>query len=209
MLSLKSIKRSFSSFSLMPMITHVTFRAGSSRKAMNDLSKTPYRFGDIRYQNKPCIIVPRISSEKRKYLPIDFLSENVVVLDSAYSVATEASYVFGFLSSKIHMTWVRAVAGQLETRIRYSSNLCYNTFPVPSLTAKQKQSITTHVYNVLDERGKHSEKTVAQLYDPDKMPDGLRQAHHDLDIAVERCYRSKPFTSDEEMTNKEKVGGLL
>ena len=96
------------------------------------------------------------------------------------------------------MVWVKAVAGKLENRIRYSSTICWNIFPVPNLTDKQKQTITTHVYNVLEEREKHSDKTMAQLYDPDKMPDGLRQAHHDLDIAVERCYRSKPFTSDED-----------
>ena len=118
------------------------------------------------------------------------------------------------------MTWVKAVGGRLKTDYRYSAELCYNTFPVPDLTEKQKETINTHVYNVLEEREKHSEKTMAELYDPDKMPDGLREAHHHLDLAVERCYRSKPFTSDEErleylfklyedMTAKEKAGELL
>jgi hypothetical protein len=104
----------------------------------------------------------------------------------------------------------------LETRIRYTSGLCYNTFPIPDLTEDQKQTITMHVGNVLEEREKHPEKTMAQLYDPDKMPAGLRAAHHQLDLAVDRIYRSKPFASDEErlehlfklyeeMTAKEKL----
>jgi len=96
------------------------------------------------------------------------------------------------------MTWVRTVAGRLETRIRYSSALCYNTFPFPEITAAQKTTLEDHVFKVLDEREQHPEKTMAQLYDPDKMPDGLRQAHHEMDLAIEQCYRPQPFKSDEE-----------
>jgi len=96
------------------------------------------------------------------------------------------------------MTWVRAVAGRLKSDYRYSAVICYNTFPFPDINQEQKQELERNVYAVLGEREKHSEKTLAQLYDPDKMPEGLREAHHQLDLAVERCYRSKPFTSDEE-----------
>ncbi len=98
----------------------------------------------------------------------------------------------------MHMTWILAVCGSLEMRIRYSSALGYNTFPFPPITETQKKELETHVYKVLSEREAHSEKTLAQLYDPDKMPDGLREAHHQLDLAVERCYRAKPFESYEE-----------
>lgn len=107
-------------------------------------------------------------------------------------------YVFGVLSCRMHMTWVFAFAGRLETRIRYSSELCYNTFPFPDMSKEQKKIIKTHVLNILSEREKHPEKTIAELYDPKKMPVGLREAHQNLDAAVERCYRSKPFESDEE-----------
>ena len=82
--------------------------------------------------------------------------------------------------------------------MQYSNTLCYNTFPIPSLSSKQKDEITRHVYTVLEEREKHPEKTIAQMYDPDKMPEGLKEAHHQLDLAIERIYRSKPFKSDEE-----------
>ena len=96
------------------------------------------------------------------------------------------------------MVWIRTVAGRLKEDYRYSSNLCFNTFPFPNISEKQKEEITELVYNILDERENHSEKTLAQLYDPDKMPQGLREAHRLNDLAVERCYRSKPFETDEE-----------
>ena len=93
---------------------------------------------------------------------------------------------------------MKVVSGRLKTDYRYSKNLTYNTFPFPKISEKQKKELEQHVYNILAEREKHSEKTLAQLYDPDKMPEGLREAHRLNDLAVERCYRSRPFESDEE-----------
>ena len=81
---------------------------------------------------------------------------------------------------------------------QYSVQLTYNTFPFPDINDEQKRQLEQHVFNVLDEREQHSEKTMAQLYDPDKMPAGLRKAHHEMDLAVEQCYRPQPFKSDEE-----------
>ena len=97
------------------------------------------------------------------------------------------------------MIWAKAVGGKMRDDIRYSVNLIYNTFPFPEITPKQKEQINLHVFEVLEEREKHSGKTLAQLYDPDKMPKGLKEAHHQLDLAIERCYRLKPFTSDNEL----------
>ena len=96
------------------------------------------------------------------------------------------------------MIWLQAVGGKLETRYRYSKNIVYNTFPFPNISKQRKEELTQCTLNMLDERLKHSEKTLAQLYDPNKMPEGLREAHHQNDLAVERCYRSTPFNSDEE-----------
>ena len=96
------------------------------------------------------------------------------------------------------MIWVNSVAGRIKTDIRYSKDIVYNNFPFPPISDKQKKELEQHVYNILGEREKHSEKTLAQLYDPDKMPEGLREAHRQNDLAVERCYRSRPFESDEE-----------
>ena len=86
----------------------------------------------------------------------------------------------------------------MRTDISYSVGICYNTFPFPPISLQRKQEITKSVFRILEEREKHSEKTLAQLYDPDKMPDGLREAHHQNDLAIERCYRNKLFESDEE-----------
>ena len=98
----------------------------------------------------------------------------------------------------MHMVWIKTVAGRLKSDYRYSTAICYNTFPFPLISNTQKIELERHVYSIIEEREHHSEKTLAQLYDPDKMPLSLKEAHHQLDIAVERCYRSKPFESDEE-----------
>lgn len=174
------------------------FRNESKKIATQKLSVTPYLFGEIRYKQAQSIIIPLTTSEVREYIPIGFLTENYIVSNSASIIINAMPFSFSIISSKLHMLWVRAVCGSLETRIRYSSSLGYNTFPFPPISESQKQELEKHVYRILEEREKHSEKTLAQLYDPDKMPDGLKEAHHQNDLAIERCYRSKPFESDEE-----------
>lgn len=173
-------------------------RLSSKDKGANDLAKRSHQFRDLTVAKESSIIIPATSSERREYIPLGFLDKDSIITNSAQVIYDAEPWIFGVISSRMHMTWVRAVCGSLETRIRYSSALGYNTFPIPPLTTKQKEDITRHVYEVLEEREKHSQKTMAQLYDPDKMPEGLRTAHRSLDLAVERLYRSKPFTSDEE-----------
>lgn len=159
---------------------------------------TPYKFERTITCKKTQIIVPRVSSQRREYIPIGFLSPETIISDAAQGIYDCETYVFSLICSRIHMVWVKVTAGRMKSDYRYSSGVCYNSFPVPELTNKQKETLTQHAFNVLDARDAHPEKTMAELYDPDKMPDDLREAHHDLDLAVERCYRSKPFTSDEE-----------
>jgi hypothetical protein len=144
------------------------------------------------------IIIPIVSSERREYIPIGFTDNNSVVVSSAAAIYDPELYIFSIISSKIHNCWLRLTSGKLDSRIRYLSALSWNTFPFPEINHEQKQELERHAYAVLGERENHSEKTLAQLYDPDKMPDDLREAHHQLDLAVERCYRSKPFANDEE-----------
>jgi len=174
------------------------FRLKSDAPTTVDYASFPNRFRQISYEDSDCIVVPLTSSERRQYFPFDFLASGTVVTNSAGVIYNAQPWVFGVISSKLHMIWVRNVGGQLETRIRYSSVLCYNNFPFPTITDKQKEQINLHVFEVLDERAKYPEKTLAQLYDPDKMPTGLKEAHHQLDFAIERCYRLKPFESDVE-----------
>lgn len=170
----------------------------SGDDSIQKLALKPYRFRDMNEAQNISIIVPIVSSERREYIPCGFLSKDVIIPNSAQAIYDPESWIFGVISSKMHMAWVRAVAGRLETRIRYSSTLCYNTFPFPNISEDQKKRIGMYAGEIIDEREKYSEKILAELYDPDKMPDGLRQAHHNLDIAIEQCYRLKPFVSDEE-----------
>lgn len=175
-----------------------TMRLNSPKKATKKLAMIPYAFGERRYSKKQSIIVPSVSSERRDYIPLGFLDSETVISNSAFAIYEAEPYLLGLLSSRMHMTWVRAVSGQLETRLRYSNTLSYNTFPFPEISAQRQQEITRCSFRILAEREKHSDKTMADLYDPDNMPDGLREAHRLNDLVVDRCYRSKEFSSDEE-----------
>lgn len=172
-------------------------RLKSSRPQLADF---PHLFAQITQpKDVNCIIIPRVSSENRKYIPIDFIDgSEFKVTDSYFTIATNDPYIFGIVSSLMHMVWMKSVGGRLETRIQYSKNIVYNTFPFPLINDKQKEQLNLHVFEVIDERAKYPEKTIAQLYDPEKMPRGLKEAHHQLDLAIERCYRLKPFESDTE-----------
>lgn len=174
------------------------FREKSGRGKTLETAQTPYKFTEIRHRESPSIIAPIISSESRDYIPFGFVNKGIVVPNSARVIYNPEPWIFSVITSKMHMVWVRAVAGRLKTDIRYSGTICYNTFPFPNITTQQKESLTTHTYNILAEREKHADKTMADLYDPDKMPDGLREAHKYLDLAIDQIYRSKPFEGDED-----------
>jgi len=173
------------------------FRLSGGNNAKNK-AHVSYKFEFTNEASVSQIIAPRVSSIRREYIPMGFIDINHVIADSAQAIFDPEPYIFGVLSSNMHMVWVKVTSGRLKSDYRYSSFFSYNTFPFPDITEKQKEVLEDHVFQVLDEREKHPEKTMAQLYDPDKMPEGLRQAHHDMDLAIERCYRSKPFASDEE-----------
>ncbi len=175
-----------------------SLRKDSQREATRTLASFPHRFGEIRHQNSDFVLLPRHSSERRDYIPMGFFSSKFIALDSALAVYNVLPHHFGILQSKIHMVWIRNLAGRIKSDYRYSASLVYNTFPFPSISEQRKQEITQCVFRILEERERHSEKTLAQLYDPDKMPEGLREAHRLNDLAIERCYRSRPFESDEE-----------
>ncbi len=174
------------------------FRLASKKVATQKKAQTPHLFDEVKHQGLDSIIIPQTGSETRHYLPIGFMDKDTVVSNGLRIVYSQEPYLFGVLSSKIHMVWVKAVAGRMKTDMQYSNTICYNTFPFPNITKKQKEELAELVFKILDEREQHSEKTLAQLYDPDKMPKGLKEAHHQLDLAIEKCYRNKPFENDEE-----------
>lgn len=173
-------------------------RLKSKDKGTNELSKRSYQFRDTNVPKKSQIIIPRVSSERREYIPTGYLGVDSVISDSAQAIYDGEPWLLSIINSKMHMVWLRNVGGKLETRYRYAKDLVYNTFPLPIISRKQIDELTLFSFNILEEREKHSEKTLAQLYDPEKMPEGLREAHRQNDLAVERCYRLKPFESDEE-----------
>ena len=127
-----------------------------------------------------------------------FLEEETIVSDSAFALYDAPEWLFGILTSAMHMAWVRAIGGRLETRYRYSAGLCYNPFPFPMLPEAKKQEIEDAAWEVLGAREAHYGKTLAELYDPQTMPQDLREAHHQLDLIVDSCYRDRPFADENE-----------
>lgn len=173
-------------------------RLKSSDIAGRKLAERPHQFREFIENMTDSIIIPSVSSERRYYIPIGFLDKNTVISNLAFAIYDAQLWVFGILTSKMHMAWVKAVGGYLGTSIRYSATLCYNTFPFPKITETKRAEIEKAAEAVLMAREQHTEKTLAQMYDPDHMPANLREAHTNLDRVVESCYRTAPFHSDEE-----------
>lgn len=173
-------------------------RIESKRIPTQKLAGFPYRFGEVRYQPTDSIIIPRVSSERREYIPIGYLDKDTVISDSAFALYDAQIWLFGILTSKMHMAWVKAIGGRLKTDYRYSAQFCYNTFPFPKITEAKKKEVDYLAEEVLFIRENHTEKTLAEMYDPDKMPVDLQAAHQALDLAVDNCYRDAPFANDEE-----------
>ncbi|MBO4800272.1 MAG: class I SAM-dependent DNA methyltransferase [Bacteroidaceae bacterium] len=173
-------------------------RLASKKAATRKDADRAHQLAERRYNESKCILVPRVSSENRDYIPIGYLAEGTVVADSAFAIYNAPEWLFGILTSAMHMAWVRAIGGRLKTDYRYSAGLCYNPFPFPKLTPAQKQEIEDAAWEVLGAREAHIGKTLAELYDPETMPADLREAHHQLDLIVDRCYRERPFADENE-----------
>jgi len=175
-----------------------SFRLASSDKSANLMAETPFKFREQHEASSISIIVPTVSSERRKYIPMGYLNKDTIIVAPNNAIYDPPTYLFGILNSNIHMVWMKTFSGRLKSDYRYSSALCYNTFPFPTISNQRKAEITQCVFRILEEREKHPEKTLAQLYDPDKMPEGLQEAHRANDLVIEKCYRSRPFEGDEE-----------
>lgn len=162
------------------------------------LAEIPQLFAQITQpMNTSFILIPSVSSEYRDYIPMGYLNDGTISTNLCMVIGTHDVSLFGILTSRIHMDWVRAVGGRLETRYRYSAGLCYNTFPFPKLTEAKKKEIEEAAEDVLLTREDYPGSTLADLYDPDRMPEPLREAHHRLDDVVESCYPGYPFANDE------------
>lgn len=144
------------------------------------------------------ILVPRHTSENRDYIPFGFFSRDVIVGDSCFSIPNAEIYHFGIISSAMHMSWVKATCGRLESRYRYSKDIVYNNFPWPDSSTVMVKSIEKSAQAVLDARMNHSSASLADLYDPKTMPPDLVKAHRALDAAVDAAYSKKKFTGDSD-----------
>ena len=175
------------------------FRANSSAAPTRQAAETPARFF---YQSQPSrdyILIPEVSSERRKYIPMGIVSSKIISANTNFVIPCNDLYLFGILTSAMHMAWVKTVGGKLKSDYRYSGSLIYNTFPWPEgVTDKKKADIVSTVKKIFEIRKSYSNSTLADLYDPLSMPPELAKAHRELDRAVERCYRTKVFGSDQE-----------
>ncbi len=173
------------------------YRLKSDDAGTKKLAKRPHQFRDTNEAVKHSLLVSRTSSENRRYIPCGFLDRETIIAD-AQVVYDADVWLFAVVSSRLHYLWAKTVGGGLETRIRYSSTICYNNFPFPPVSSQQKDVLAKLAETVLDVREQHFPRKIDWLYDPDTMPADLLAAHQALDLAVEKSYRDKPFTSDEE-----------
>ena len=194
----ENIQLAYSIPPIKERIEKVKISRENGGKIAKNYANKPYRFYMTNRTKSFQIIIPRVSSIRREYIPMGVLNNDVIISDSAQAIYDTEIYVLGVLNSRMHMIWVNLLAGRLKSDYRYSAVICYNTFPFPKITQTQKEKIEELVNIILDERDKEYLKTLAELYDPNKMPDGLKKAHENLDLYIETMYRDKPFSSDEE-----------
>ncbi len=148
------------------------------------------------------IIVPSVSSEARQYLPVGYSPPGTIVSNLAFALCDAPLWNMALIASRLHLVWIATVCGKLETRYRYSNTLGWNTFPVPTLTDKNKADLIRCAEDILLAREAHFPATIADLYDPDNMPADLREAHERNDETLERIYIGRRFRNDTERLEK-------
>lgn len=173
------------------------FRRGSNRPQTLALADTPALFGEIRQPNTPMLVVPKVSSENRRYIPICFVDPDIIVNGSALIIPNATLYLFGVLISNVHMSWMRTVAGRMKSDYQYSGKIVYNNFPWPDPTPEQRAKIEQTAQGILDARALYPDSSLADLYDPLTMPPELRRAHQKNDAAVMQAYGMPIKETDE------------
>tara|TARA_A100001015_G_C14918426_1_gene683298 strand:- start:98 stop:1318 length:1221 start_codon:yes stop_codon:yes gene_type:complete len=174
------------------------FRLKSRSPGTQQASLYSHKFKSIPKEPTNALLVPAVSSENRIYVPYGFVDSTYVVSANSNVIFDPPLYIFSVLSSKMHMTWFRTVAGRLRTDFRYSVGFCYNPFPFPSINENQIKSLEEKALNILDEREKFPEMTLAQMYDSKKMPKSLLIKHQQIDEEIDKLYEKKGFISDDQ-----------
>lgn len=173
------------------------FRSNSNKERTRKWASFPSIFSEDRQPLTDYLLIPKISSERRVYIPVAYLKPDIIINNTASYIPNADKYIFGIIESLMHMSWVRQVCGRMKSDYAYSNKIVYNNYPWPeSPSDKQKQNVELAAKAVLDARLKFPESSLADLYDPNTMPPILVKAHQALDKAVDQCYRSQPFTSE-------------
>ncbi|MFN0203153.1 MAG: class I SAM-dependent DNA methyltransferase [Bacteroidia bacterium] len=173
------------------------FRLASSAASTRNFANTPTLFCQIAQPDTNYILVPRVSSERRKYIPIGFINKDTIGNDQVLLIPNATLFLFGQLTSAMHLTWVKYVCGRLKSDYRYSNTIVYNNYPFPqNVTDTQGQKVEAAAQMVLDVRAKYPDSSLADLYDSLAMPPDLVKAHQALDKAVDLCYRPQVFTNE-------------
>ncbi len=187
------------------------FRLSSTSEGTRKIAEKPTRFHVENMPKDNYLLVPRVSSENRRYIPMGFMNPNDLASDAVQIISNATLYDFGILTSNVHMAWMRTVAGRLEMRYRYSAKIVYNNFPWPTVTEEQKQFIANTAQGILDARALYPDCSLADLYDELTMPVELRKAHQVNDIAVMKAYGmiKKVDGKDTFLTESETVAKLF
>jgi hypothetical protein len=179
------------------------FRLKSTKDATIRAAAWPYRFDERKPLPKSRIlVVPIRSSENRPYLPVGFLESDSVIANTAFGILDGPSWVLSIIASRLHLSWIGTVCSRLELRFSYTNTVGWNTFPVPILTNKNKEDLRACAEEILIARERHFPATIADLYDPDKLPEDLRHAHERNDEVLERIYIGRRFKNDTERLEK-------
>lgn len=176
------------------------FRLASKAKTTRGYAKVPLSFAQVTQpEGKDCLLIPRVSSERREYVPVGFIRAGIVTSDAVQIVPDATLYHFGVITSCVHMAWMRTVCGRLEMRYRYSKEQVYNTFPWPHANDRQRERIEQTAQAILDARALYPDSSLADLYDPVTMPPELLKAHRDNDRAVMAAYGFPSTMSESEI----------
>ena len=178
-------------------------RLKSNRAATNKLSMYPYRFGEVRQSGaESVIVIPAVSSENRSYLPGDIVPPGTIISNRNFGIFNGEIFAFSVIVSRLHWVWINTVCGKLRTDFNYSNTIGWNTFPLPRLSDKNKGDLTQCANEILLARESHFPSTIADLYDPETMPENLRDAHERNDEVLERIYIGRRFRNDTERLEK-------
>jgi hypothetical protein len=181
----------------------IAMRRASPLASTNEFSDRPHRFVYLAGESHVATVaVGGVSSERRRYLPVDMFHPRTVVSNLAFAIYDGVAWNLALIASRLHMIWIAAVCGKMKTDFRYSNTLGWNTFPVPTLTAKNKEDLQACAEEILIARERHFPATIADLYDPELMPEDLRRAHDRNDEVLERIYIGRRFKNDTERLEK-------